>query len=586
MRKVILLIVLVLLSTLSITASNICSAETYDVEILTADTGRLFYGTWWHIGEFAKTAYIQAKVTLKNNVGISKQVRVTCTLMDELQTPCGFTEKTVTIPANTVQDVILDPLQIASYAVVGQAMACICAIRPDGAPYCPEYDVPFYIMGKAFYNLTFETYFTNGTAISGAIIWIDEVQYSSPVTVNLLQGIHVVKANNEYPFLGDYKFLYWEDNTIDNPRSVTLYTNKVIKAYYNYYVEIIAAETGRYFYGAWWPINKFAKTAYLEVKVTLRNNALVSKWVKVTCTLMDEVLQPVGFTQKNVTIPASTTQNVILGPVQVASYAVVGQAMACICAIRPEGAAYCPEYDVPFQILGSVSYGLTIQTYLTSGSEIMGVNLWVDGGSTLTSPTTVTVLQGTHVVKVTSIFYSGNYRYTFQYWENGYTSNPRAVDVFATKTIIAYYDREYIGGGGGCPILSVFDGSKYVEEGLLDIHQPDGIDVITHYTLVIKPKRVGATYLLRLTEHPQTHSYIDQVKLYALLQNGKTIQLPLISAIHSRYGNVKQKLLFSDDVKTDIEANESIDLKFLALPNIKIKAFIFEIEGHNRIIKV
>jgi len=581
------LTLLILLGMLSLTTFQRCSADTYEVEILTADTGRYFYQTWWHMGEFAKTAYMQAKVTLRNNMNASREVRVTCTLMDELLTPCGFTQKWVTIPAGATQDVILDPLQIASYAVVGQAQACICAVKSNGAPYCPEYDVPFAILGNTLYSLTLESYFSNGTTITGAMVWIDEIQYSTPITVNLLQGIHVEKANNEYPYLGDYKFLYWEDNSINNPRSVTLHSNLVTKAYYNYYVEILSAQTGRQFFGSWWQITKFAKTAYVEIKVTLRNNARVPKDVRVTATLIDDLNVPIGFTQTYLTIPASTTQIVYLGPLQIPNYAFVGPgAFVAVCAIRPDGAPYCGEYDVPFEILGPTSYGLTVQTYLTTGSEIMNVNFWIDEGSTLSSPQTVSVLQGTHVVKMTSVFYSGSYRYTFSYWEDSSTSNPRAVDVFSAKTIKAYYYREYIGGGGGCPILSVFDGSGYVEEGLLDIHQPEGIDVITEYSLVIKPQLVRGTYLLRLQEHPQTHSYIDQVRLYAVLANGRKVELWLLSAFHSVHGNVKRELLFSDDFKIDTEANESIYLKFSALPHVNVKAFIFEIEGHNMIVKV
>lgn len=92
-----------------------------------------------------------------------------------------------------------------------------------------------------------------------------------------------------------------------------------------------------------------------------------------------------------------------------------------------------------------------------------------------------------------------------------------------------------------------------------------------------------------MTEHPQTHSYIDQVKLFATLDSGVTIQLPLVSAVHSEYGNVLLQLLFSDDWRTEtIGANfnngtsQSIDLKFLALPAfIRIESFTFMIEGHN-----
>lgn len=145
----------------------------------------------------------------------------------------------------------------------------------------------------------------------------------------------------------------------------------------------------------------------------------------------------------------------------------------------------------------------------------------------------------------------------------------------------------YAGGGGGCPLLYSFDGSEYTYEGLLDIHDPTGADVIRDVTLTAIPEPVNNAYLLRLVEHPLTHSYIDCVKLFAITADGTTIELPLISAIHDEYGNILPKLLRSDDIKTDISANHAINLKFRALPpNIKAVGFVFQIEGNNPFYKV
>lgn len=123
---------------------------------------------------------------------------------------------------------------------------------------------------------------------------------------------------------------------------------------------------------------------------------------------------------------------------------------------------------------------------------------------------------------------------------------------------------------------------------------PDGIDVVTNHTLTTTPKRVNGAFQLRLTEHPRTHSYIDQVKLFAVLQDKTMIELPLISAIHSEYGNVLPQLLSSDNWKTDLlganwnnGTSQSIDLKLQALPpNTKVIGFLFIIEGNNPFYKV
>jgi len=143
--------------------------------------------------------------------------------------------------------------------------------------------------------------------------------------------------------------------------------------------------------------------------------------------------------------------------------------------------------------------------------------------------------------------------------------------------------------GTGCPVLSVYDGTEYVEEGLLDIHNPEGMDVVYEHSLAVTPQRVDGAYLFRLTEHPKTHSYIDQVKLYAVLEDGTLKELPLIWAWHSEDGNVLPMLLHSDEWKADTlgaDLNEgtsqSIDLKFAALsPNLEIADFVFQIEGNN-----
>lgn len=68
--------------------------------------------------------------------------------------------------------------------------------------------------------------------------------------------------------------------------------------------------------------------------------------------------------------------------------------------------------------------------------------------------------------------------------------------------------------------------------------------------------------------------------------------LPLSSAIHSTHGNVKNYLLFSDEIKIDLLGadltggpSEYIDLQFVARPNLKVKEFVFLIEGQNYLVK-
>jgi len=146
--------------------------------------------------------------------------------------------------------------------------------------------------------------------------------------------------------------------------------------------------------------------------------------------------------------------------------------------------------------------------------------------------------------------------------------------------------------GPGCPILSVFDGTDYVVEGLLDIHNPEGIDVEAIQVLSTKPEAVNHRYLLRLTEFHKTISHIDQVKLFGRLHNGQLVPLRLTSAFHSSLGQVRNWLWFSDDRRVDVYGSdhieggsEFIDLKFIAPAHTNFVEFIFFIEGNNRLIK-
>ena len=202
------------------------------------------------------------------------------------------------------------------------------------------------------------------------------------------------------------------------------------------------------------------------------------------------------------------------------------------------------------------------------------------GGTTSPSPGTHSYSYGSSVTVTASAYPS----YRFIHWVlDGKTKygNPITVTMDSDHTLKAC-----IYSTVGCPILSVFDGSNYVTEGLLDIHNPDGIDLVYDHTLITEPAWTKGTYQFRLTEHPQTHSYIDQVKLYVMLEDGAEIKLLLIHAWHSEHGNVLPQLLRSDDVRTDTSANQTIDLKFVALPpNAEVTEFVFQIEGHNQEMK-
>jgi len=183
--------------------------------------------------------------------------------------------------------------------------------------------------------------------------------------------------------------------------------------------------------------------------------------------------------------------------------------------------------------------------------------------------------------------------YTLTASHSGYYDLGKSVavsdDSYATRNFQLYEST----GGGGCPFLYVWDGSDYVDEGLLNIHNAEGVDVTYEHALITLPEAVNGAYEFRLIEHPKTISHIDQVQLRAILEDGTVKELPLRQAWHSEDENVLNLLLKSDDRRVDEKGadhnggtSQSIDLEFAALgPNAKAVAFVFTIEGYNMIIK-
>jgi hypothetical protein len=134
--------------------------------------------------------------------------------------------------------------------------------------------------------------------------------------------------------------------------------------------------------------------------------------------------------------------------------------------------------------------------------------------------------------------------------------------------------------GGGCPTLFVYDGKNYEKIRKSNIHSQEGIDTVDDIVLNNKPAVVDGHYLLSLKETTlPEHSYIDTVKLFAVDSEGMK-ELKLISARHSRLGDVTSILAGSDDLRINTKVFDSIELKFTAEEG---DYFLFEVEGYNPI---
>jgi hypothetical protein len=151
----------------------------------------------------------------------------------------------------------------------------------------------------------------------------------------------------------------------------------------------------------------------------------------------------------------------------------------------------------------------------------------------------------------------------------------------------------YSSGGGGCPNLLVWNGTAFVDEGLLNIHNLVNRenDVVRQYTLNTTPAVVDHNrYMLELYEHPAgynaSHSWINQVMLYSVDANGIWQECNLVSAFElstnsSRNGNVLPLLLYNDTKWAQTYYGDKIFLQFTAANVPNIDHFVFVIIGHN-----
>jgi len=205
-------------------------------------------------------------------------------------------------------------------------------------------------------------------------------------------------------------------------------------------------------------------------------------------------------------------------------------------------------------------------------------------GTTNPAPGTYTYSYGSSVT-VTATAYSD---YVFNCWlldGSTYYQNPITVTMNSDHTLTAYFRYGGSGGGSSCPTLFVWNGNGYVDYGVIKIHNPTGEDVIREVPIQSEDVCINSHKAkFRLREGWEglnySESVIDQVKLYAIGNDGNRHLCPLISAEHSRLGNVLPQLLLSDDYRAQMLLLETVDLTFI-VPWQNIQGFTFAIEGCN-----
>lgn len=158
---------------------------------------------------------------------------------------------------------------------------------------------------------------------------------------------------------------------------------------------------------------------------------------------------------------------------------------------------------------------------------------------------------------------------------------------------ISVYPYRYL-YSGGCPNLLVWNGTNFVDEGVLPIHNVDNLDadiIYSHLLKTIPKTSMNHYYLLKLSEialgYNDSHSYIDHVSLQVLDTVGIPRDFQLVVAWHSRLGNVLLELSLSDDIWTETYKGDEIILVFwMRWKPEAASGFVFQIEGRNPFYKV
>ena len=240
--------------------------------------------------------------------------------------------------------------------------------------------------------------------------------------------------------------------------------------------------------------------------------------------------------------------------------------------------------------------GNRLPTYKDGGNYIeYSLFVWCSwGGHTVPSHGEHEYLAGT-TVSVQAVPLNSNYEFDhwfpddLTYFEIMYSiyprENPYEQLMDDDHTLKAYFHRKGSGDAEGpdtCPKLYTWNGTGYVDYGVIDIHDASGEDVIKE--VAVQMEDVGlnnhkATFRLREGWEGLnfSESVIDQVKLYTIDEDGKLKLCPLTSAAHSRLGDVHEYLASSDDVKAQIFLLETIDLTFKVREDSQ--GFVFVIEG-------
>lgn len=226
-------VLLILLSESAIAIAPAVLAEENDLSIVGLDAGRRYYDSWWSINAFARTSYVEFNVSVQNRLAAALDAKLISSVHDEVDYPIAYVESLVTLLPNSTISVVFGPVKIEDWARIGAATAHVNVRVLHATAWCPEASISFRILPPVRYYLTVESYLTTQEPYNDGRIWIDGLLYTMPMTLNLLNGAHVIKVSSrfyDYRVHGLFLMLFksWETGSTDNFRLIALSGNCTI----------------------------------------------------------------------------------------------------------------------------------------------------------------------------------------------------------------------------------------------------------------------------------------------------------------------------------------------------------------------
>ena len=181
--------------------------------------------------------------------------------------------------------------------------------------------------------------------------------------------------------------------------------------------------------------------------------------------------------------------------------------------IKPSyGSEYTLRTDsIELKLTTPVAVNLRVRAGDQYGNSLTTGDVYIDGRLAGYTGSTFAVSRETHKVFVNDFWESGTgYRYTFAFWQDGSTDNPRIIEVTNPTTVTAHFNKKWCPGDvNGDGIVDIFDAVLMISaiDATPDIGDPwppdgnwdsrcdlNGDDIIDVFDIALLGTNYGRTY--------------------------------------------------------------------------------------------